>query len=410
MYNFLNTNTLLSHHQSGFRPNNSCVTALTEVYEDIRTSCDNKQITFLVLLDHSKAFDTVDHAMLCFKLKHLFKYSSSATNLIISYLTKRYQYVQSGNVKSSFLPVIQGVPQGSILGPLLFSIYANDLPNQIHKANIRMYADDVQIYISCLPDSVNSCVNDLNIELNRIYLWASANSLTINPTKSKCIIIGKNKLIPESNPNIILNNQQIEIVKSAKNLGIIINNKLTWTNHVNMTCGRVSSMLRSLFPLQHSTPVKIRELVAKAYIMPVLTYGCELFANSDAQSKRKLNVAFNNIIRYVYGLKIRDHVSQHANKLYGYSFDSLVKMRTLIFLHKIIYKQEPIHLFQRLSFSRSNRGKNLILYRHNTRVSEQHFYIYALRLWNMLPNVIQLNTNALEFKKALIIFFSHNLN
>ena len=405
MYAFLNENSLLSNNQSGFRPNNSCITALTDVCEDIRNECDSKKITFLVLLDHSKAFDTVNHDMLCFKLKNFFQYSVSATNLLHTYLSNRSQYVQSENLKSSLLCVKQGVPQGSILGPLLFSMYANDLPNQIEKCKIRMYADDVQIYISCTPTSADKCVNDLNNDLNKIYKWATANSLTINPVKSKCIVIGKNSNLPIVNPLIVLNNQRIEIVKSAKNLGIILNQNLTWTNHVNSICGRTSSMLRSLYNLQYCTPIKIRVLLVKSYIMPVLLYGCELFSNADGLCKRKLCVAFNNVVRYVYGLKRYDHVSQFSKLLYGYNFESLMKIRTLSFLHKIIYCRQPTHLYERIIFSRSNRGNNIILYRHNTRISEQHFFIYALRLWNSLPNIIQLNQNSLGFKKEIIKFF-----
>lgn len=151
--------------------------------------------------------------------------------------------------------------------------------------------------------------------------------------------------------------QPIEIVKSAKNLGITVNNSLTWSDHINYACGRTFAMLRTLWQTQHCTPTNIRTLLAKTYLMPILLYGCELFASCDTRSIRKLNVIFNNIVRYVYGLKRFRSVSHVSPQLYGISFDNLLKTRVLIFLHKIIYTNEPEHLHERLRFSRYSRGK-----------------------------------------------------
>lgn len=403
---FLEANSLLTDCQSGFRRGHSCITALIDVAEEIRKELDDDRLTFLVLLDHSKAFDTVNHTILCNKLRNKFNFSNSASHLVESYLTNRYQYVQTENSKSSLLPINIGVPQGSIIGPLLFSLYANDLPNYLDQCNARLYADDVQLYTSCDTKSVDECVRTLNANLHSIYDWASANGLAINPNKSKCLVIGKRSLLPTRVPQILINNQIIEIVETARNLGIIFNKTLTWSNHINTICGRTFSMLRNLWQTQHYTPIRIRSLIAKSYLMPILLYGCELFASCDSQSNRKLNVTFNNIIRYVYGLKRYDHISSFSNLLYGINFDNLLRTRVLTSLHKIIYTQQPVHLYRRVTFSRSSRGKKLNSIRYNCLISKWQFFINGFRLWNMLPNNTQLISNALFFKKNVIDLFS----
>ncbi|XP_075162813.1 uncharacterized protein LOC142235443 [Haematobia irritans] len=157
MDEYLRTNALLTDSQSGFRRKNSCITALVDVSEDIRRFMDERKYVLLVLLDHSKAFDTVDHDLLCAKLRNFFGFSNTSARLISSYLSDRYQYVRIGDRQSQVRLVNRGVPQGSILGPLLFSLYSNDLPTQVRHCRMRMYADDVQLYIGCEPSSIGSC-------------------------------------------------------------------------------------------------------------------------------------------------------------------------------------------------------------------------------------------------------------
>lgn len=135
--------------------------------------------------------------------------------------------------------------------------------------------------------------------------------------------------------------------------------------------------------------------------MPGLFYGCELFGNCDSSSKRKLTVVFNNIVRYVYGLKRFDSISQFSTLLYGVSLQKLLNIKTLVFLHKIIYTQEPRYLYRKLEFNRSNRGKKIIPFTRQSLVSEWQFFIYAVRLWNSLPHNLQIISNANKFKKNL---------
>lgn len=403
---YLGNSSLLTCKQSGFRPKHSCITALVDVAEDLRSKTDKNMISILVLLDHSKAFDTVDHHILCHKLRNVFNFSSSAVKLIRSYLCDRRQSVHNGDMKSTSCLVKRGVPQGSILGPLLYTIYSNDLPSQIEHCKIHMYADDVQLYISCLQTDINTCIQKLNRDLNNINTWASANGLCLNARKSKAIIIGKLNRLPNSLPPLLVGNTTLEIVQNAKNLGIVFNDQLNWANHVNVICGKTYAILRNLWKTQYFTPLNTRILLAKTYLIPTLLYGCELYAGLDSLSNQKLNTTYNNIARYIYGCNRYDRISHLSKQIYNMSLNNLLQCRTLIFLHKIIYTKQPTYLYNRLQFSISNRGCKINSIRYQKLISERHFYVNAIRSWNQLPSKIQLISNAKQFKHSVFAHMS----
>ncbi|XP_075150937.1 uncharacterized protein LOC142225047 [Haematobia irritans] len=160
MNTYLTENNLLCKQQSGFRKKRSCITALLGVVEEIRQKLDSNMVSFLVLLDHSKAFDTVDHNILLTKLRVYFHFSETACKLIYSYLSERAQLVSVGDKMSGLLSTSKGVPQGSILGPLLFILYINDLPDVLRSCSVHMYADDVQLYHS--STDISQCKAELN--------------------------------------------------------------------------------------------------------------------------------------------------------------------------------------------------------------------------------------------------------
>lgn len=409
MYDQINeyilSHSLLTSFQSGFVKGRSCTTALTEVIENIRSDLDNNMISFLVLLDHSKAFDSVNHLILTTKLEKLFYFSKSACKLIYSYLTGRSQVIYLNNKYSNVLTLDRGVPQGSILGPLLFCLYINDLPDVIKHSNIHMYADDVQIYSSSTKDELQSCANNINADLSCIKIWADFNGLSINPLKSKSIVISKSRTTFNPDVEIKINTDVIGFVNSSKNLGVIFNDKLTWSDHISVVVGRVYGMLRNLWAVKYSTPLEIRMLLAKTYLIPVLLYGCEIFANCNAYDFKKLNVAYNSIARYIFNKKRGESISSFSYQINNMSFANLLKFKSLILLHRIINTESPSYLYNRLKFARSARGKKLIQLKYKSSLSERQYLVYCTCLWNNLPHHIQLISNTSRFKTELLKYF-----
>lgn len=397
---------LLTDRQSGFRAGRSCTTALLDIAENIRSNIDSNGLTYLVLLDHSKAFDSVNHAILSTKLGRLFNFSSSAVALVRSYLVDRSQAVCMGGSSSGFVKLDRGVPQGSVLGPLLFSLYLNDLVTVPEGCDIQIYADDVQVCFSSDVNNIVACNDHINCNLRNIYNWATNNGLMLNPCKTKCLVISRNGFDATLLPSLMMGGSVIEYVSSARNLGVIFSNDLSWNRHIDSTMGQVYGMLRTLWSIQNFIPLHIRSMIAKSYLLSRLLYCCELYSNCDSVHRGKLTVLTNDIARFVYGIRRSNRASLYVRQLYGMEFHRLLQYRCLIALHKIIYTCEPKYLFDRLRFSRSSRSNCIIPIRYNYLVSDRQFFVYAVRLWNTLPLNLRNVSHFNQFKSKLLGHFT----
>lgn len=401
---------LLSSRQSGFRSKRSCKTALLFVVDEIRKGLDSKELTFLTLLDFSKAFDTVNHSLLCAKLINHFSFSSQSAKLIHSYLVGRQQSVVVNGRMSKFLPMAHGVPQGSILGPVLFSLYVNELPNVVKYCSVHMYADDVQLFIKSPLDSIELAAVKMNDDLQNILTWAQANNLHLNPSKSKSLVIYRYPVDLTAFPSMKLGQSNIEYVDSARNLGLTFNRTLSWDDHINLATGKVYGVLRLLWASQSYTPLKTKLLLARTLILPILLYGCEVFCNVDYNSRRKLNVVYNNIARYIYNIRRFDHISAYSKTIFGCSFDNVLKYFSIACIFDIMQTRQPDYLFNKIQFSASQRTLALIQPRFSCLTSERQFFVHATRLWNSLPLEMRRIRSAKQFKSELLVYMANDHN
>ena len=241
---YLHERKLITSEQFGFRPYLSTNVALTRVTEEILLNMDNKLVTGAVFIDLRKAFDTVDHTLLIAKLKNI-GFSAPVINWFTSYLSSRTAVTSINNVVSTPEPVTVGVPQGSILGPLLFLIYVNDLPRCLNHCNSILYADDTLIYYSARTET--ELQDKINMDLNSLSQWLNNNLLTLNYEKTKCMIFAnKRRSTLVSTVDINIQDKKVLQETSFKYLGVTLSGDLTWYEHIDNLITKINQKLGGL--------------------------------------------------------------------------------------------------------------------------------------------------------------------
>ena len=221
----------MSDRQYGFRKGCSTELALLDLTTDIANDIENKKYTVGVFLDCSKAFDSLDHSILLNKLFH-YGIRGQPYQWFKNYLSDRHQYVSVNGHYSSNLPILKGVPQGSILGPLLFNIFVNDIVSSSSTSKFIIYADDTTLLYS--HSDIKILNEIINVELKSIEKWYSANQLQLNLTKTCYIVFGPKIKTNLVNIDLSIDDIPIRRVNSTKLLGVVITSNLSWLDHINL--------------------------------------------------------------------------------------------------------------------------------------------------------------------------------
>ena len=276
---FFTEQNLLTTKQFGFRPKLSTGAALAQFTDTVLDNMDKGCLTGAAFLDITKAFDTVSHDILICKLVGV-GVSHTSVNWFKSYLSNRMQVTVVNESQSTLEPLNVGVPQGSILGPLLFLVYVNDITKACVKCNFTLYADDTVLFYSA--KSALELQSSLNLDLFYLSNWLTRNRLTLNPSKCKFITFGSPaKLAKLNEVELCINDYTLDRVTSFKYLGVVLNQSFTWADHIEALSNKIAQRIGLIKRIKHLLPVYARITLANCLVVPLFDYADSVWGDKD---------------------------------------------------------------------------------------------------------------------------------
>ena len=417
MYNrvilFLNSNSILFKHQYGFRSKHSTIHPIIHFLNDCALA-NNKSVseyTLSLFCDLSKAFDVISHDILLHKLE-VCGIRGHSHNWFASYLSNRRQYVNIKSYDSEELDVTCGVPQGSILGPLLFLIYINDISVSTH-VDLLSFADDTTMYLS--SNSIESLFENAKVCITSLYSWFCANQLYLNLGKTKYMIISPaQKHFDTSAISLNIGDHVLErvgnhmTVKNLKFLGIVLDEHLTWKYHLNAVSLKMSKALFSIRQVKNTLPNASLLHLYNALIQPYLTYGIQIWGTASSSHIKKTLQLQKRAIRTINNASFNSHTEPL------FKSNGVLKLMDLYEYHTTLFMYDYTHNNLPSSFQNMFTLNSDIHQDHVTRQSSlinvpkhKNMYVSKLppiqfpKLWNKWKNKIDCNLPRHMFKSTL---------
>ena len=388
IYSFLSDNNLLCADQSGFRQH-STQTSLHNIMDDVYHSTDSGGLVGLVALDLRKAFDTVNHSILINELSY---YGITDTNLswFKSYLSDRTQVASINGSLSTSMTIETGVPQGSILGPLLFLIYLNDLPISLEHCKVNMYADDTAFYTpATMSNNICDIISSLQSDLSNVSDWLDANKLSLHIGKTCCML-----------------------VCSLKYLGVTIDQNLTYNVHVENVINKISKSLGVLTRASRVVPLQVRVTLYNTLVLPHFDYCCTLWDVCSDGHIARLQQLQNHGMRIILGCHYRTNISEMLSTLKWLNVRQRFTLLKCIMMFNIVNGKTPDYL---------NDITPVISHGYNTRSKSSNnvFQTFCHKkslkhcgtsLWSNLPSHVKSQKSLISFKKYCVQYILGNLH
>ena len=318
----------LTNHQSGNKKSHSTETLNIFITDTIFKAMDSRRVTALVLLDLSKAFDSIDHTILLRKLRAL-GVSQPALEWFRSYLYKRTQSVRIESFLSDALPLSHGVPQGSILGPLLFNVYINDLPTLPKACSVESYVDDSKLYLTFQSKDADLAMETMCEDLKTVAAWFCSNSLLINPDKTKLLVFGTRQMLcnVSSNFKLSLLGKELSPVPFAKDLGVFMVSTLSFDEHVMQITSKCIASLCQINRVRHVLDKKTLMTVINALVFSRLFYCSSVWGGISMKNVLKLQSVQNFAARIITSTRKYDHIQPIGRDLNWLNVESTIKYR-----------------------------------------------------------------------------------
>lgn len=399
---FLEEHKLMGEQQHGFRRGFSTVTILTEVTHFINRVLDDRGQVDIIFLDFRKAFDKIPHQKLLHKLSAILQ-NDELINWIRAYLTNREQVVCIKGTISTRRAVGSGVPQGSVIGPLLFSLYINDMNSGFSPdVFIKHYADDT--VISYKVES-NYNQEKLNEHLSMIGCWCKKWQMELNPSKTVFMPITR-----KTKPLLfryVIHDEPLLRVSEYKYLGVYVTDSLNWNRHIDYICDKSQKKLWMLRRrLSEATP-EVKLLAYKTTVLPLLEYACPIWKPYTQNNIAKCERVQNRALRFIFNSYRRTQsitsLRTKADILTVHERMNISSMKYFFQLFHGIYKTDIIKLCTLdTSHSRTKHSKHIKPFKCNTKSFEKSFIVSAVHTWNKLRNDVVLCNNVKDFEYALL--------
>lgn len=399
----LTDNCLLPQLQSGFRRGHSCATALTKILDDILSASDKRLTTILLLLDYSRAFDTVDHEVLT-AMCHYVGFSTQASLFMKSYLN-RYQYVETNAGISRRRYITSGIPQGSILGPVLFSLYISNIITSIKHCSYHLYADDTQLYYSFSPSEVHDANLLINEDLRELSLISESHNLHLNETKTKLMIFNSQQNV-STRVHIKIKGKRVLPVDDCINLGVHFNVRFKFTSHINLCLKRAYYNLKMIYPHRSVLNTEIKKTLCESLVLSHLTYGDVVYDSFLTEvDKSRIEKVQRCCMRFIYGIRKFERVTHKLKELNWLTMENRRKLHILILYRRIMIEGSPPYLRDRLKFRTdihniNIRHKGLLTPPpHRTSLFQKSFSFKICKMINNLPiELVEISMRSFRIK------------
>lgn len=413
---YLNSNSLLDPLQSAYRPGHSTETALLKVVNDLLLSIDNRNVSLLTLLDLSAAFDTIDHSILLQRLQHDFGIGQSALQWFSTYLSGRSQSViVEGNISDS-IPLQYGVPQGSVLGPVLFVLYVKPLSSIIdrHSMSHHAYADDTQLHSSSSPQDVQGVVSSTQACVTEIKSWMSVNKLKLNDDKTEVMLVSSSRMSQNFDQpgSMTICDSSIQLSDSVKNLGFFLDNHLEMTTHVRRLAQSANYQLRRIGSIRRFLTKDSATTLVCALILSRMDYCNSLLYNCHDYLLNNLQIIQNSAARMVLRVPRTDHMTQHLISLHWLPIKHRITFKIATLCYKCKNDNNAPQYLKDLIQPKRKTGYNTRSSMDTTSLAvssgpsqktlgDRAFANFAPVVWNAIPQNIREAQNIDTFKRNL---------
>ena len=391
---FLENNDILSDKQNGFRKGHSTVSAVADITDDLFSAINNSEVSMAVFVDLRKAFDTVSHDILCKKIER-YGLRGSVLKWCRHYLERRSQVTLANGTRSGINYIEYGVPQGSVLGPLFFILYVNDLQQAVNDVNVQLYADDTVLYTA--DCSTNVITNKLQRGLRKFYKWCISNKPTVNPAKTKMMTFGTRHSIKRTKQcQLYLGGERIQRVSTYKYLGFTLDSTLTFKNQIADVTQKVIHkrilLARMMCFLTKATALSIYKMM----ILPYFDYCDVIYQTACMSDLDKLQRLQNKCLKTCLGLN-RLHETKEVHSMAKCAY---LGSRRKAHVHNFMYKrQSRARLMDVREINTRQHDAPLFLVNHPGKEAFKRSVQYAGSvMWNDLPVNVRLTDNYLVFK------------